>query len=488
VVVSAERIRVTNAAPVRPAREVVLYWCTSARRVRSSPALERAAELARELGRPVLVLEALRVGDPYASDRLHAFVLQGMAENARALRGRALHHAWLERATGEGEGLLEALAARACAVVMDDDPTSALPRSFEAAAARLDVRVEAVDGSCVVPFRLAGKDFPTAFAYRRFLQEHLPAWIDRLPAEDPLAGAPPPTRAALPAYVLRRWPAADPDALARPERVLAALPIDHRVAPCATRGGAAAAAARLETFLARGLDRYADARNEPGAEVTSGLSPYLHSGHVACFDVLRAVLRREGWTPLRQAPRASGKRAGFWGLSAGTEAFLDQLVTWRELGFATCAARPDHREYGSLPEWARATLARHARDRRPFVYDRPELEGARTHDPLWNAAQRQLLRDGVIHNYLRMLWGKKVLEWSRTPEDALAMLLDLNDTWALDGRDPNSVSGIFWCLGRYDRPWGPERPIFGTVRYMSSERTARKLDVTSYLDRYGDGA
>jgi deoxyribodipyrimidine photo-lyase len=205
---------------------------------------------------------------------------------------------------------------------------------------------------------------------------------------------------------------------------------------------------------------------------------------------VHAILSREGWTPALLGARADGARAGWWGLSPGAEAFLDQLVTWRELGFAFCAHRPDHREYGSLPAWARATLAAHARDPRARVYSAAELLDARTHDPLWNAAQRQLLAEGTIHGYLRMLWGKKVLEWTDTPEEALAILLELNDRLALDGRDPNSVSGIFWCLGRHDRPWGPERPVFGTVRYMSSANTARKVGVKRYLARHGgpDGA
>jgi deoxyribodipyrimidine photo-lyase len=484
--VPRERIRVVHEAPLRPERRFVLYWMTAARRLRSSPALERAAELAAELGRPVLILEALRAGYPHASDRLHAFVMQGMAENARRARGRALYLPYLEPRPGDGRGLLATLAADACAVVTDDFPTFFLPRMLAAAAPRLDVRVEAVDGSCVVPFRLAGKDFPTAHAYRRHLQRALPDWLDRLPAEDPVAAAPPPGRAAVPARVRARWPAADPAALARPAGALAAFPIDRAVPPCGT-GGSAAAEARLAVFVAEGLDAYAERRNVPDEDGASGLSPWLHFGHLATFDVLRAVLRREGWTPLRLAPSARGARAGFWGLSASAEAFLDQLVTWRELGFVTCAHRPDHGEYGSLPPWARATLDRHARDRRPVVYGRAALEAAETGDPLWNAAQRQLLREGRIHNYLRMLWGKKILEWTRAPEEALELLLALNDRWALDGRDPSSLSGVFWCLGRYDRAWGPERPIFGTVRYMSSTNTARKVAVKRYLARYGPG-
>jgi deoxyribodipyrimidine photo-lyase len=482
--VPPERIRAVNGAPVRAGGELVLYWMIANRRVRWNFALDRAIELARELGKPLAVLEALRCDYPFASDRLHAFVLAGMAENARALAGRALHHAYVERAPGEGRGLLAALAARACAVVTDDFPTFFLPHMVEAAGAALPVRLEAVDASGVVPFRLPGSDFPTAFAFRRWLQREVPRWLARRPAANPLVRANLAAPSVLPQAIVRRWPAAAPDELARPAALVAALPIDHGVPP-AGAGGAAAAGRRLRAFLERGLDGYADRRDVPDEDGTSRLSPWLHFGHLSAQEVVSRVLDREGFDVRREPPRASGRREGWWGLSPSAEAFLDQLVTWRELGFVTAAHRPDHRAYGSLPAWARATLERHARDRRERVYRRDELERAETHDPLWNAAQRQLLAEGTIHGTLRMLWGKKVLEWTRSPEEALALLLHLNDRWALDGRDPSSCSGIFWCLGRYDRPWGPERPVFGTVRYMSSANTARKHPVRRYLASHG---
>jgi deoxyribodipyrimidine photo-lyase len=173
-------------------------------------------------------------------------------------------------------------------------------------------------------------------------------------------------------------------------------------------------------------------------------------------------------------------------MSPEAESFLDELLTWRELGLNMLVRRPEAaHDLDSLPPWALRTLSEHAADRRDPVYDRDVLERAETHDEVWNAAQRELLERGRIHNYLRMLWGKKILQWSRTPAEALATMLHLNDRWALDGRDPNSASGIFWCLGRYDRPWAPKRPIFGVIRYMSSENTVRKLKMKAYLRRFG---
>jgi deoxyribodipyrimidine photo-lyase len=268
---------------------------------------------------------------------------------------------------------------------------------------------------------------------------------------------------------------------------LGKLPIDHDVAPVALRGGSRAAARVLDDFIEHRLPRYAEARNDPDDGAASGLSPYLHFGHVGAHAVAARVWRAASWDPTRLAgARVSGSREGWWGLPAGSEAFLDELVTWRELGYGFCFHRADFDRWASLPAWARATLEQHAGDPRPHLYTRRQLERAATHDPIWNAAQRQLVGEGRIHNYLRMLWGKKILEWSRSPRAALATLIELNNKYAVDGRDPNSYSGIFWTLGRFDRPWGPARPIFGTVRYMSSDATRRKLDLDAYLRRWGD--
>jgi len=172
-------------------------------------------------------------------------------------------------------------------------------------------------------------------------------------------------------------------------------------------------------------------------------------------------------------------------MSAASEGFMDELVTWREVCLNTCENRPrDYGRYESLPDFAKKTLAEHADDPRPHVYTLEQFENAETHDPLWNAAQNQLRREGIIHNYLRMLWGKKILHWTRSPREALEVMVHLNNRWALDGRDPNSWAGIMWVLGRFDRAWGPERPVFGKVRYMTSDNTARKYNVKAYVARY----
>jgi len=480
------RLRVLNDAEENPHGRYVLYWMTAARRTRWNFALERAAGRAHDLRRPLLVLEALRAGYPYASDRLHRFVLEGMRDNAAALARRGvLYYPYVEPSPGEGKGLLEALAGEACLVVTDDFPSFFLPRMAEAAARKVKVRLEAVDGNGLLPLAASPDAFPTAHAFRRHLQKVLPPHLFQFPRPDPLEDLALPPAPPLPEGFSLRWPKADLERLLSPGG-LARLPIDHGVSPVDLRGGPEAGRLRLAAFLEAGLDRYGALRNDPSADATSRLSPYLHFGHLSSHEVFLAVASAEGWNPSRLSPRTTGAREGWWGMDTAAEGFLDQLVTWRELGFVFCRRRPrDYARFESLPDWARATLERHAADRRAHLYPLEDLASARTHDPLWNAAQRQLLREGRIHNYLRMLWGKKVLEWSPHPREALALLLELNDRFALDGRDPNSCTGILWCLGRHDRPWGPERPIFGTVRYMSSENTARKFNLQPYLRRYG---
>jgi deoxyribodipyrimidine photo-lyase len=244
-----------------------------------------------------------------------------------------------------------------------------------------------------------------------------------------------------------------------------------------------AAKSQLKSFLASRIESYDQDRNTPDLQGSTALSAHLHFGHISPHYVFWSLMEQQGWNPSLLS-KPNGKNSGFWGVSPSAEALLDQLCTWREIGFNMCWREANYDQYDSLPDWARSTLAKHAGDPRPNLYSLEQMELAKTHDPIWNAAQRQLVREGRIHNYLRMLWGKKILQWSPTPQTALQSLIHLNNKYALDGRDPNSYSGIFWCLGRYDRAWGPERPIFGSVRYMTSENTAKKHSLKQYLQRF----
>jgi deoxyribodipyrimidine photo-lyase len=479
------RIRELNDREERADGRYVLYWMTASRRLGWNFGLQRAVDVANRRGLPLVILEALRVGYDWASERMHAFVIDGMREHESALRERAgvRYLPYVEPEEGKGSGLLETLAADAALVVTDDWPCFFLPRMQRAAASQLSVRLESVDANGLYPMRDTRRVFTVAHSFRRHLQKTLAPHLERLPAEDPLAALMAQDRPDLPPGLAERWP--DASASLRdggPD--LSSLPIDHDVGTVDRRGGSEAARRRLAAFLDQDLARYGDRRNEPEADAASGLSSWLHFGHISAHEIFAALARREDWEPSSLSDEVDGKRRGWWGMSEPAEAFLDELVTWREVGFNRCAHTGDYDRYESLPDWAQETLGEHAADEREHVYDLAAFDAAETHDELWNAAQVQLRREGRIHNYLRMLWGKKILHWTETPRDALAIMVELNNRYALDGRDPNSWSGIFWCLGRYDRAWGPERPVFGKVRYMSSDSTRRKYSVDGYIDRY----
>lgn len=485
------RIRKKTEHSVREDGLFVLYWMTSQRRLDSNYALDRAIEHAAELKRPLVILEALRCDYRWASSRLHRFVIQGMRDNLAAAERapQLLYYPYVEDRRGAGKGLLESLADEACVVVGDDFPCFFLPHIQDAAAKRIRVAFELVDGNGIYPMHATERVFTTAHSFRRHLQKELAPWLRLAPRTQAIEALPSVSRKHFDAAkktvarLQRRWPSAATDELLAPAG-LDALPIDDTPDEAAVEGGRVAGEAALERFLLRRVQRYAEERNNVEDPIASGLSPWLHFGHVGAHEIFERLIADESWSPEVLPAKASGSRDGWWGMSPGAEAFLDELITWREVGFNFASHRADYDAFSALPDWAQKTLREHAGDERPIVYTLEELEAAETHDEIWNAAQRELLREGRMHNYLRMLWGKKVLEWSERPEDAAEILIELNNRYALDGRNPNSYSGIYWVFGRYDRAWGPERQIFGKVRYMSSDSTRRKLKLRDYLLRY----
>lgn len=483
--VPESRRRQLNERPLRRDGDYVVYWMVAHRRLEWNHALDHALDRARECDVGLVILEALRIDYPWAAARHHRFVLDGMREHRTRLDDVPVTYLpYVEPKPGAGKGLLEALAARACTVVTDDYPVFFLPRMQAAVADRLEVPLESVDSNGIAPMRAAGRTFTMAVHFRRHLQkeivDHLAVWPDA----EPFDGLELPA-VELPSDLLERWPMAD-DHLLDPDTDPAAhLPLSADVPPVSLRGGAAAGRERLLAFLDDDLEAYGEGRNDPDDDRSSGLSPWLHWGHLSPHEAVFRLLKREEWSPARVAEKVQGKREGWWGTSAGAEAWLDELITWRELGFNYAAEHPDdYDDYDTLPDWALDTLADHRADPREYTYDLDTFDAADTHDELWNAAQRQLRSEGVIHNYLRMLWGKKILEWTPDPRTALDVMIELNNRYAIDGRDPNSWSGIFWVLGRFDRGW-PERAIYGKVRSMSSESTRRKVSVDNYLQRFG---
>ena len=481
------RVRHVRTGPNRPDGEYVLYWMQASRRLERNHALDWALARAADARRPLVLYEGLRLDYPWASARHHRFVLEGMRDNrARAEDLGLAYWPFVETEPGAGRGLVARLAERAVLVVTDDFPCFVVPEQIEGLARRVTTPVVAVDSNSIVPLaRLQGNGPAGTAAHLRprIHRAFADAWESRASAEPRV---PKVARSNLAAP----FPVEPVEDL---ESLLARLPVDASVPPVAgTPGGAVAARRRLEDFLARRLEGYAESRSEPTAPAAghqSGLSPYLHHGHISVEEVVERALGTTGrWTPLELEPRMAGRREGFYSRRADVGAFLDETITWRDLGYHWhWSRRQDTASLErALPAWALRTLAQHARDEREYLYTPHEWEAGTTHDPLWNAAQRELVASGTIHSYLRMLWGKKVIEWSRTPEEAYRTLVHLNNKYALDGRDPNSWSGILWCFGLFDRPWAPERPVLGQIRYMSSANTAKKFRLGPYL-AYVDG-
>lgn len=443
-----ERARQLNAAGIRPGGEYILYWCQMNRRADMNQALDFAVELANELALPVLFYEGLTCSYPYASDRLHRFILEGVPETERRLAARRIGYIfYLRRRRSDPNDVLYRLAARAAAVVTDDYPTFIAARHNASVAPKLDVAFFAVDASCIVPMACFEKREYAAYTIRPKIHKLLPRYLWPLPplkVRKPFRGH----ESEFHTHVTS----------ANIAGLIASCEIDHTVKPSESiAGGRCAARKQLAHFLKHGLARYAAEHNEPTAQATSGLSPYLHFGQISSLEVALAA-------------RSSGE-------------FLEQLIVRRELAFNFARFAPRLDSLAVLPAWARETMRRHRRDRREFVYTGEQFERAATHDELWNATQRELLACGVIHGYYRMYWGKKIIEWSPSFNDALRTMIYLHDRYALDGRDPNTYANILWCFGLHDRPW-PERPIFGTLRYMSLEGMRRKTHADAYMARW----
>lgn len=444
------RIAALNDAPDRASAGFVLLWLQGQRRIRQNLAFAHAQRRANELAKPLVVYEGLRGDYPHASARLHRFVLDGVADTARDCAEHGVAFAFFLQTPRSERGVLHRLAARAAVVVTDVLPAFIHPAQTAALARRAPCRVEAVDAAGVAPLSL----FPKAEVGARTLRPKLLRALPELLA--PIPDMPPRIRE------LRRFDWGFEPFRGTPDEGVAQAQVERTVAPVeGVTGGRGAGLRRLAAF---GLGGYDEARNDPAADRQSGLSPYLHFGFLGAAEVAL-------WAQQQRAQEVD------------REAFLEQLLVRRELALNFCARVPGHDSIDALPAWARKTLAKHFSDERPALVSDEDLDAARSPDPLWNAMQNQLRVEGRIHGWLRMLWGKTLLLWSRDAADALRRMAWLNDRYALDGRDAVSASNFLWCLGLHDRPF-PERPVFGVVRSMSLAAAHRKKDLSDYVGKW----
>lgn len=433
-----------------PQGKCVVYWMQRAQRGWDNPALDMAIKVANELQKPLAVFFGLHPKYPNSNWRHYAFLVAGIRETWEQVEKRGA--AFVFRVYPQHD-LIRFCAEVGAALVIGDENPMREPEGWRQSATRkLRVPFWTVDADVIVPSKFFPKEEYAARTLRPKLHKLLSAFFT--PLENPNAR--------------HRWtdatrPASQP---LDEQTVLSDLPLDRSTQPVSHYvGGTRAGQNVLRQFVQHGLRDYDTARNLPHLPGTSNLSAYLHFGQLGPHTIALAVRDAE-------APQIA------------KDAFLEEMIVRRELAINFVARNPQYDKLAGCHEWARKTLAEHRADPRPYLYNEAELEQAETHDPLWNAAQLEMVVTGRMHGYLRMYWAKKILEWTPSPEEAFDIAVRLNDRYELDGRDPNGYTGVAWAIGgKHDRPWPPARPVFGMIRYMTAGGCARKFDVKSYIKR-----
>ncbi len=446
--IEPERIQPLNDRTRTARVRYVLYWMQQSQREAHNPALEFAVAEANRRGQPLLVVFVLMDRYPEANERHFAFMLQGLEEVAASLGKRGIP--FVARRGEPAEVVLE-LSGSASVLVCDRGYLRHQREWRETLAREAPCAVVQIEGDVVVP--VAAVSTRAEFAARTIRPKVLAIRDDFLRV---------PRRQRLECPATELDVASDFDPL-EPATTLAALDIDRSVRQVSRfRGGTSEARKLLRQFSNRELVGYSEDRNDPADPRCSSLSPYLHFGQISPVEVALKVARTENCA------------------LADREAFLEQLVVRRELSINFVTHVPRYDRFSAVPDWARRTLREHRGDERPVQYTRPKLEAAETHDPYWNAAMKEMVKTGYMHNYMRMYWGKKIIEWSASPERAYRTILGLNNKYFIDGRDPNSYTSVAWLFGLHDRPW-TERAIFGKVRYMNAAGLERKFDIDRYV-------
>ena len=412
-------------------------------------ALEYAIEQANDLSKPLVVGFGLMDDYPEANARHYAFMLQGLAEVEPSLRKRRIKFIIRH---GSPDDVAIKLGQDAALVVTDRGYLRHQKQWRKTLAQALDRRVVQVESDVIVPVEAASSK--REYAARTLRPKLHKLWSDYL---KPLE-VQKPDKSSLTLSLNSDFD------LSQVDQILKNLKLDHSVEPVGRFQGSYQAARKLlDRFVQNQLDGYAVQRSEPSVQHSSMLSPFLHFGQISALEIALAV------------------QAGRDGIESDADSYLEELIVRRELAINYVHSEPDYDKYSALPDWAQKTLAKHRDDERPHRYTRTQLENAETHDPYWNAAMREMLKTGYMHNTLRMYWGKKILQWCKTPEYAFRLALEFNNKYFLDGRDANSYANIGWCFGLHDRPW-PEREVFGTVRSMSASGLERKYDMATYID------
>jgi len=443
-----EESRIQSLNKNHPAKgEHVLYWMQASQRAEYNHALEFAISQANELKQPLIVYFGLTDTFPEANERHYYFMLEGLQNIRETLHSRGIGMV-IERISPEIGAV--AFAQKSSLVVCDCGYLKLQRLWRQYVSEHIECPLLQVESDVIVPVETAsGKEEYSAATLRRKLLPLLHQYLVLLPEEIPQIDS---THMTSDSYDI-----SDID------RVISNLSIDHSVGPVAGyHGGTNEAKNRIEEFINRKLDTYNDLRNDPNEDCLSNMSPYLHFGQISPLFIALQISEYS---------------------SPGSDTFLEELIVRRELSMNFVHYNQYYDSFSGLPDWSRRTLIEHRGDPREYLYSPKELEQARTHDLYWNAAQREMAVTGKMHGYMRMYWGKKLMEWTADPEEAFSTALYLNNRYELDGRDANGFTGVAWCFGKHDRPWGG-RSVYGNVRYMSAGGLKRKFDAEKYARRY----
>ncbi|GAB6077858.1 deoxyribodipyrimidine photo-lyase [Hydrogenobaculum acidophilum] len=442
------RIKALNDKDVNVSGKYVLYVMEASQREDYNHALEYAIYLANYYHKPLLV--AFFITDKYKHSNLryYAFMIEGIISLKDKLRERGINFVFQKDTYKDGT---IRLSKDGVCVVLDKHYLKTQRRWRQEISNKVNIKVFEVESDVVFPIEyVSSSQVPYAYLYRNKVEK---LWNEFLKPVDKIE--------------LKDKTSICLDSLGfSKEEILNNLNIDKSVSPSSIfKGGEDEAFKRLDDFIKNKLFKYKEFRSDPSKDYQSNLSPYLHFGQISpiriILDILKAYDKEE----------------------ENVKSFLNEMVVWRELSRNFCYYNPYYNQFEGIPDWAKKTLQEHKEDEREFVYSLDEFENAKTHDIYWNAAQKELLKTGKMHNYMRMYWSKKILEWSKSPKEAFDIACYLNDKYELDGRDPNGYGGISWCFGTFDRPW-QERPIFGKIRYMNDKGLERKFDINAYVKKW----
>ncbi len=442
-VINKERIKHLNTKGIKSGH-YILYWMQASQRTEYNHALEYAVRHANLLQQPLVVYFGLTDIFPEANARHYYFMLEGLKEVKTSLAKRGI--AMVIKHTSPVDGAIE-LSEDASLVITDRGYLRIQKEWRETLAPMIECSLVQIESDIVVPVEEASpKEEYSAATFRPKLYKKLSQYLVSLRQENPKVNALP-----------FKFQSIEINDVAQ---AVALLNIERSLAPSLYfRGGTNEAKRHLSVFIKKKLDRFQKFRNDPSRDYLSNMSPYLHFGQISPLYIALEIIKTE---------------------SPSQSAFLEELLVRRELSMNFVYYNEEYDSFECIPGWAKDTLKAHEKDSREYIYTLAELENARTHDTYWNAAQNEMRITGKMHGYMRMYWGKKILEWTASPQKGFEYAIYLNNKYELDGRDPNGFAGVAWCFGKHDRPWA-ERPIFGKVRYMNDKGLRRKFDINAYV-------